>query len=299
MGIKGLFINVGKLLLCGITLFVGLIVGGILASRLQLQPPPMPEGADATSAAAAFLLESPLFALALALVARGLAGGFLTRALILTLLSWIAYTLNTALDASLYVIGYASASGFQLLSFLVPSVFCGAAVAFLFPPDKCGSSFTAAWSKFFTGKPIMEWAWRIALGAVAFMPIYIVFGLLVTPFTEEYYQQNMYGLQMAGWDQILPVLFVRSLLFLLACLPVLVAWQKSTHSLFLNLGAALFVLVGFLYMLAAYWMPLSVRVPHSLEIFADEFVYAGVLVFLLAKNDSAVNDRTRLVSKTT
>ena len=175
---------------------------------------------------------------------------------------------------------------FQLLAFLVPSVFCGAAVAFLFTPERGGSTLTAAWTKFFSGRPIVEWAWRIVLGAVAFMPIYIVFGLLVTPFTEEYYQQNMYGLQMAGWEQILPVLFVRSLLFLLACLPVLIAWQKSKRSLFLNLGFALFVLVGFLYMLAAYWMPLSVRMPHSVEILADEFVYAGVLVALLARDNT-------------
>lgn len=284
MRLQNLLINLGKLLLCGITLFVGLIVGGMVASRLQLQPPPMPEGADALSTARAFLLESPLFALALALVARGLAGGFLTRTLILALLSWIAYTLNTVLDASLYMTAYAATSAFQIIAFWVPSFFCGAAIAFLFPPDERGSIWNTA-RKFFSRRPIADWTWRLVLGAVAFMPIYIFFGLLVTPFTEEYYQQNMYGLQMASWDQILPVLFVRSVLFLLACLPVLVAWQKSAQNLFLNLGAALFVLVGFLYMLAAYWMPLSVRVPHSLEILADEFMYAAVLVALLAKDN--------------
>jgi hypothetical protein len=51
--------------------------------------------------------------------------------------------------------------------------------------------------------------------------------------------------------------------------------------LFLRLGFALFVLVGLLYMIAADWMPISVRLPHTLEILADEFAYAGVLVALL------------------
>jgi len=63
-------------------------------------------------------------------------------------------------------------------------------------------------------------------------------------------------------------------------------WQRSKRSLFLSLGFALFVLVGFLYMLGAYYMPLNIRIPHTLEILADSFAYAGVLVVLLAKGGS-------------
>jgi hypothetical protein len=35
----------------------------------------------------------------------------------------------------------------------------------------------------------------------------------------EYYRQELVGLTAPGWDQILPVLFVRSVLFLAASLP--------------------------------------------------------------------------------
>ena len=48
----------------------------------------------------------------------------------------------------------------------------------------------------------------------------------------------------------------------------------------MRLGLALFILVGLVYMVSAYWMPFSVRVPHSVEFMADEFVYAGVLTAL-------------------
>jgi hypothetical protein len=65
-------------------------------------------------------------------------------------------------------------------------------------------------------------------------------------------------------------------------------WQRSKRSLFLSLGFALFVLVGFLYMLGAYYMPLAVRVPHTLEILADSFTHAGLLVVLLANGKLAV-----------
>ena len=59
-------------------------------------------------------------------------------------------------------------------------------------------------------------------------------------------------------ERLLPVQFLRSLLFMLACLPVFIAWQGSARSLLLSLGAALFILVGFVYLLIGYWLPLSV-----------------------------------------
>ncbi len=53
------------------------------------------------------------------------------------------------------------------------------------------------------------------------MPIYWLFGLMVVPFTGEYYRTSQFGLSMPTLDQLLMVLFVRSVLFLLACLPML------------------------------------------------------------------------------
>jgi hypothetical protein len=97
----------------------------------------------------------------------------------------------------------------------------------------------------------------------------------------DYYRQSLYGLRMPSVEVLIPVLLVRSALFLLACLPIIAGWQLSAKSLFWRLGFALFVLVGFIYMLAATYMPFSVRVPHTLEILADSFVHAGLLVLLL------------------
>ena len=87
---------------------------------------------------------------------------------------------------------------------------------------------------------------------------------------------------------MLLVLMVRSLLFFFASLPIIVFWQQSNRELFLKLGFALFILVGLLYMLAAFYMPLEIRVPHTLEILAGSFAYAGMLVVLVA------SDRRRL-----
>jgi hypothetical protein len=231
------------------------------------------------------MLATPLIVLALALLARGLGGSFIARAGTLAFFTWIAYTVNTQLEASI-VSEFSKAIPFALVTNAVPAVLCGACVAWLFPSDTRASTrqvFDAYWSR----RSAASWAWRLALGAVAFMPIYWVFGLIVLPFTEQYYRQNLFGLTMPTIEQLLPILFVRSLLFFAACLPILVLWQKSRWDLFWRLGVALYLLVGLIYMLTGTWLPLSVRVPHALEMLADEFVYAGVLVGLLASQHSA------------
>ena len=296
MPLKSLFITIVKLLICGFMYYVGVVVGGMAASLLQLPPPSMPPGADSPTVMAYLLLGSPVLALALALLARGMTGAFVTRALILTFLMWIANTLNTQLEAAIFTTN-ASDFGFSLVSFFVASLLCGGAVAWLFPPAAPGGGFAAAWQKFFAQRSVVGWAWRLPLAAVAFMPIYFFFGLLVVPFIIEYYTQNMYGLQSPPLERLLLVLFVRSVLFLLACLPVLAVWQGTRRHLTLALGLALFVLVGFLGLFSAHWLPLSVRVPHSIEILADEFVYAWALTALLVKGGVAHQQVPRPVGR--
>jgi hypothetical protein len=283
MKIKQLLINLGKVLLCSLAFIAGAVIGGLVATVLGLQQPPMPEGVDSSFAFLLLLLESPLMALALVLVGRGLGGGLLPRALALSSFTWVAYTLNTAIETLAFTTPTIEGALFTTVSFLVPSVLCATTVALLFPAEDKGKGLADAAKEFFGRRPAGAWVWRIAVAAVAFVPIYLFFGSLVAPMTADYFQESMYGLRQPGRDEILLVLLVRSILFLLACLPIVAMWQQSNRRLFLGMGFALFVLVGLLYMLGAYYMPLTIRVPHALEILADSFVYAGVLVVLLAK----------------
>lgn len=167
-----LLVSIGKLLLSGLAYFIGLVLGGVIATLLRLPQPPMPEGADQTVVLTCMMLVSPVLALALALIAQGIAGRWLARTLILSGFTWIAYTLNTVLEASVFMAAYASTSASTAVSFLVPSLFCGGAVAALFPPKEKGQSFVAAWRAFFSRRGPGEWLWRLLLAGVAFIPIY-------------------------------------------------------------------------------------------------------------------------------
>jgi hypothetical protein len=219
----------------------------------------------------------------LILIGRGLDGGTLSRATTLSFFTWAVYTLSTAIETLAFTSTTAEGALFTTLSFLPPAILCGAVVAWLFRPAEHGAGFIAPVKEYFSCRKTGAWIWRLAFAAVIFVPIYLAFGSLVAPLTSEYFQENMHGLRMPSQEEIFSVLLIRSILFLLACLPVIALWQHSRLSLFFNLGTALFVLVGFLYMLGATYLPLAVRIPHTLEILADSFVYAGLLVLLLAK----------------
>lgn len=289
MRFKAVLSYIWKVLVCGVAFVLGSLVGSVIAGVIGLETPAIPQGTDPGILMLFQLLASPILALGLAFVARGIQGSFVARWLILSLLTWVASGVNTVLEAAIFTT-FAAASVFTIVMWLGGSLICGALVALLFRPTDRGQAFFANVRAFFAGRHIRQWAWRLPVASVAFMPIYLFFGRLVIPFTYEYYQQNLVELTIPGWGQILPVLFVRSLLFLLASLPVLVTWQKSRLSLVLSLGFAMFVLVGGFSLMEAYWLPLTLRVPHGLEILADSLVYSLVLVVLLVNARESVHE---------
>jgi hypothetical protein len=246
----------------------------------------MPEGTTGTTSILYLALESPLFALPLSLLAMGIAGRFKARALALGFFGWGVYSLNTAIESIAFLNISPSSAAFTAITFLLPCLACGIVTARLFPPIDPNMGWITAARTYFTQRTIPSWIWRFIAAALVFVPIYLLFGSLVVPFTGEYFREQMYGLTMPSQTEVLMVLTTRSILFLLACLPIIIAWQKPKWNLVLSLGFGLFVLVGFLYMLGATYMPLAVRIPHTLEILADSFAHAGLLVLFLAKRSS-------------
>ncbi len=273
----------GKIPLCGIAYFIGFMVGSPLASALGLTAPALPAGSDATTLMQLTLVGSLILALVMAWLSRNLGGGFFVRWISLFILAWITYALNTYFEAAIFST-MAAASTYTLVIYTPAFLLQTALVAALFPPDARGESFVVRAKGFFAGQNIWILILRLVAAYLAFPAAYLLFGTLIAPIVMPYYQQGVAELSLPGWDQILPVLALRSLFFVLACLPVLIAWQGPRLRLFVVLGLALFAFVGGVAMLQAHWFPPIIRTIHSLEIFADEMVYAGALVLLLTKS---------------
>jgi hypothetical protein len=279
-----------KLPLCGIVFFIGMAAGGALLPLLGLQAPAMPEGTDANTIAAWFLLGSLILALPLSGLSRRLAAGFVRRWLLLALLAWVCSAVNMVLEAFFFMdTGATSSTGsglFTMLNLLLPCVTLSAAVALLFRPRTCDKG--RGWRAFWAQHGPAAWAWRLGLVLLAYPVVYIAFGLLVQPFIAGYYAQGAYELTTPTWGQLLPLQLARSALFLLACLPVLIAWRGTKRALFWALGTTIFACVAFMSVITAYWFPWPLRLFHGLELLADSLAYAAVLVALLARSTKPV-----------
>ena len=135
------------------------------------------------------------------------------------------------------------------------------------------------------GLPHRTWlAWipRVAAAWLAWPVIYFFFGMCVSPIVVPYYNAGIAGLRIPALSTILVVQLVRSVIFLAASLPFIALWKGSRRGLWLALGLAHAFTVGLYGLVGATFLPMVLRVTHSVEIAGDSFAYAGLLVLLFA-----------------
>jgi hypothetical protein len=143
------------------------------------------------------------------------------------------------------------------------------------------------------------WIWRVALAVLAFPVIHFVFGMMVGPFVAPYYNGGgPLGLVIPPPGVILRTLVIRSAIFLIGSLPAVILWTGSRRGLIGALGLAHAALVG-LYGMAQVGslFPPILRILHGIEITADSFAYAAVLVWLFTDR-SAVAGTQNLEHRT-
>ena len=100
------------------------------------------------------------------------------------------------------------------------------------------------------------------------------------------YTSSEFGLRLPGPHVVVAAVSIRSLYFLCASIPILANWKGSRLGLILSLAVALACMVGVAGMFESTWMPLQMKLVHSVEIIADSLVHAWVLVALLAPRSS-------------
>jgi hypothetical protein len=278
---QGLLSSVWKALVCGLAFTLGTMLGAPIAAALGATLMAVPEGAAAATLALLAAVASIALALALGPLASGLAVGLAARWAILALLAYVCLGVNTAIEAAIFTT-FGGTSGLLVLNAL-SCAGLAAALAIVWRPVGVVAEWPAAWRRFWSQHGAAQWAWRLIVAVMAFPLIYFLFGMMAGPFVIDAYRAGRFGLAVPSLDVILSVQLLRSALFLLASLPVVVAWGGSRRRLWLALGTAHFALVGLFGMLQAYWLPASMRLIHGTEILADSIAYAAVLVALLMR----------------
>ena len=261
--------------------FAGKMVAAALVTNMGLHFPEMP---GQTYDPILDFLSAVVLAGCFAFLARGLGGSLSKRWLILLAFTYVSFVINNQIEGVVFTT--ANEVPTMLLFFILPCVLAtGVAVALIKPPDD-----QVALESVFADRPMKMWWWRWLLAWLSFPVIYYFFGALIYPLVADVYAQQDSGLQVPGQLVILGAVSVRSLLFLVTSIPILVNWKGSRRSLVLSLAAALAAMVGVAGLIESTWMPTQLRIVHSLEIIADSLVHAWVLVALLVPHAPAKNE---------
>ncbi len=122
---KNILSYLWKIPLCALAFYGGTIIGGMAASGIGLPTPEMPFGADQMILGQIMLLMSLILAGCLAIIARNIVGGFVSRWLILSFLVWIAFGVNNILEGAIFT-SMSAASLFTVVLVCSLPVFCAA-----------------------------------------------------------------------------------------------------------------------------------------------------------------------------
>ena len=252
--------------------FAGTMAGGALVTSLGLQFPDFPgqEYSPLLSYLAALVLAAAVF-----LLARGVCGSTAFRWLVLFVFTYVSYCVNNQIEGAVF----STAQGFEtnLVFFVIPcALIAGAAVLLVKAPDEDGVLATVL-----SDRPVSVWWWRPVIAWLAFPLIYYFFGMFAYPLVADAYESGGLGLEVPSPGLVISAIFVRSLLFLLVTIPILMYWSRSRGSLIVTLAAALAAMVGVAAMIESAWLPTTMRIVHGVEITADSLVHAWVLVALL------------------
>ncbi len=128
-----------------------------------------------------------------------------------------------------------------------------------------------------------SWIWRMAVGSIAYFPIYFFFGALITPFVLPYYNNPSFGLRIPPFAVLIPVELFRGFVYTLVLFPLLAATVGDRTTKFIMLAATLYVPGALIALLGNTLLPAQIIPFHALEILADSIVYGLVLSRILSK----------------
>jgi len=277
--VKSILYYVWRIAACSFVFAFGLIASRLILHPLGLTPPRLPQQADESIAVYYLLSGSILLSLSLLPFAQKISGAFFTRFLIIFFFFFACFGISVSLESSIY----SSIEGFDLmiLILLLPIVLFSFTCISLTKSQPTSESFSQKSLRFFKSNTRSELGWKILLAFLSFPVIYLLFGIIASPLVADYYRESSYGLAIPDIGTIMSVQLVRSLLFLMVTLPIMITWFGNRVQLVVMLGIAHFMFVFSYDIVLAYQLPIKLVLTHAIEILLDSMVYAWVMVKLL------------------
>lgn len=151
--------------------------------------------------------------------------------------------------------------------------------------------------------PVKEWAWKLALIAIAYMILYSTFGYFIAwknPAVQAYYggidEGNFFAhmrvvFTTAPWLE--PFQALRGILWALLALPVIRMMKGRWQETAIAVGMLFAVLMNSQLLLPTPLMPEAVRMAHLLETASYNFIFGYLIVWLLHRHHSSLSDLFR------
>lgn len=263
-----------KLIVCWVAFGVAMVGSGVVGGALHVRFAVPDTNTPASVLFLTQLVAGAVLVAGLYPLARGLAASTAVRVLMLGSFYFAALGVNGVIETKYFTHmldhGIAGAEVF----YVVGAILLGGSLGLQFGSK--GESMGLARHDW-TG-----WAGRGIAAWLSWPAVYLFFGMCVAPIVVPYYNAGVLGLQIPPMGTIFALQLVRSVIFLAASLPFIALWRGSRLGLWLSLGLAHTAVVGLYGLVAANFLPTVLRMAHGLEITADSFAYAGLLVLLFA-----------------
>jgi hypothetical protein len=270
---------IGKICLCAFSTVFGTMLGGVLSRALHLEQPKLPVPLNPQLLGILCLVGGFMLSFFLTMWLPQLPVNRRTRFIVIAWFVFAWMGINNTIEALIFTtIGGGPTI---ITTMLLQSIFVSGAVALLFGPRQRGESFSGAVRRLFDSRTAAQWTVCLLLMVLAFPVVYFFFGMPVGLMFAKVYQQQSFNLQLPTLNVLIGVQFIRSLIALLAVLPVLAIWAGSRQRFAWMFGLNLFVVAGLYGLIQAYWMPWALRSVHLVELFLDSMVYAWLVAVLL------------------
>lgn len=123
------------------------------------------------------------------------------------------------------------------------------------------------------------WALRLILAGPLYFVVYFAFGMLVSPFVYQYYNDPALGLKIPAFSVMVPLEIVRGAIYGLVLLPLMSSIRFGKLNVFVCVSMMLFI-PGALLPLIQSPLPPEIVPYHILEILGDSLVFGYLLTWL-------------------
>jgi hypothetical protein len=141
--------------------------------------------------------------------------------------------------------------------------------------------------------PTKEWAWKLAVIAIAYLILYFTFGYFIAwhnPVVRDYYGGSDAGsffahmsTVLANTSWLIPFQILRAMLWVAIALPVIRMMKGPWQETALALGLLFAVLMNAQLLLPNPYMPEAVRMTHLMETASSNFIFGFLIGWLLTR----------------